>query len=130
MKPGIVFSAVSQTIAKESISRRGEATCTSLIDGGTYAEAMTAVEVSLTGDATPLVKVKHDTLIYTRSGSATLEISDSDGVNRQVMKSGSAALIRSGSTFNWVGGNDLRALEVSVPDVSGPFAHTPQFFGA
>jgi len=122
MKPGVVFSAVSQTLAKECISRRGEAICSSLIDGGTYAEAMTAVEISLTGDSTSLVRIKHDTLIYTRSGSAYLEITDLDGVHGQEMTSGSAALVKSGATFNWVGGKDLRALEVSVPDISGPFA--------
>ncbi len=122
MKPGVVFSAVSETIAKDCITARGEAKCTTLIDRGTYAEAMTAVEIWLTGDAAPVVSTKHDTLIYTRSGTATLEITDEDGVHSQEMKAGSASLIRSGSTFNWSSGKELRALEVSVPDISGPFA--------
>ena len=122
MKPGVVFSAVSETIAKDCISRRGEAICTQLIDRGTYAEAMTALEIWLTGDSTSIVSTKHDTLIYTRSGTAVLEIIDEDGTHSQEMKAGSASLIRSGSSFRWSSGKELRALEVSVPDKSGPFA--------
>ncbi|CAB4711029.1 unannotated protein [freshwater metagenome] len=122
MKPGIVFSAVSGTISKNSISARGEAVCTSLIEGGTYAEAMTAVEIALTGNATAVTTTKHDTLIYTRSGSANLVVIDADGTHMQDMKAGSAALIKSGASYTWKSGEELRALEVSVPDLSGPFA--------
>jgi len=122
MNPGVVYNAGSETIAKEYISARGDATCTELINRGTYAEAMTAVEIALTGDTTSVMTAKNDTLIYTRAGTATLEINDSDGLHSQEMRAGSAALIKSGGSFTWLMGQDLRALEVSVPDISGPFA--------
>lgn len=122
MNPGVVYNAGSETIAKEYISARGDATCTELINRGTYAEAMTATEIALTGDTTSVMTAKNDTLIYTRAGTATLEIKDSDGLHSQEMRVGSAALIKSGGSFTWLMGQDLRALEVSVPDISGPFA--------
>jgi mannose-6-phosphate isomerase-like protein (cupin superfamily) len=119
MKPGKVFNAT--TLASEDISMRGQGQCFNLIKSTTYAEPMTATEIHLTGNASPKGSKDCDTLIYVRSGSASLEIIGSDDENSVKVEAGSAVHIRSGENFFWANGNELKALEVSIP-VTGPFA--------
>jgi mannose-6-phosphate isomerase-like protein (cupin superfamily) len=119
MKPGKVFNAA--TLASEDITMRGQGQCFNLIKSNTYAEPMTATEIHLTGNASPKGSKDCDTLIYVRSGSASLEIIGSDDENSVKVEAGSAVHIRSGENFFWANGNDLKALEVSIP-VTGPFA--------
>jgi mannose-6-phosphate isomerase-like protein (cupin superfamily) len=122
MKPGIVFNASPEAISKEYRYQRGSASCFQLLTHGTYAEAITATEIHLTGDAAPLLSESHDTLIFVRDGKATLIIESDTGTFTEEMHSGSAALVTSGSTFNWKNGSELKALEVAVPDKSKPFS--------
>ena len=114
-----VFNA--RTLAPEDVSMRGQGQCFDLIKSTSYAEPMTATEIHLTGNASPKGSKDCDTLIYVRSGSASLEIIGSDDENSVKVEAGSAIHIRSGESFFWANGNNLEALEVSIP-VSGPFA--------
>lgn len=118
MKPGIVYSASSGLIEKEYRSKRGDGDCFHLLTSDTYAEPLTALEIWLDGDATPLKSEGQDTLIFIREGSATLII---DSQSHEVGEK-TAALVKSGSTFHWKNGKALKALEISVPDKSFPFA--------
>ena len=119
MKPGKVFNA--RTLAPEAVVMRGQGQCFNLITSDSYAEPMTATEIHLTGNASPKGSKDSDTLIYVKSGSASLEIIGSDDENSVKVEAGSAVLIRNGENFFWANGNNLVALEVSVP-VVGPFA--------
>jgi mannose-6-phosphate isomerase-like protein (cupin superfamily) len=119
MEPGKVFNA--STLASDDVSARGQGQCYSLIKSGTYAEGMTATEIHLTGNASPKGSTDCDTLIYVRSGSASLEIIGSDIDNSVQVSQGSAVHIKSGESFFWAHGNNLVALEVCIP-VTGPFA--------
>ena len=119
MKPGKVFNA--RTLAPEDVSVRGQGQCFKLIKSGSYAEPMTATEIHLTGNASPKGSKDCDTLIFVRSGSATLEIIGSEEENSVKVEAGSAVHIRNGESFFWANGNDLKALEVTVP-ITGPFA--------
>ncbi|MEJ6574609.1 MAG: cupin domain-containing protein [Actinomycetes bacterium] len=119
MKPGKVFNA--RTLAPEDVSVRGQGQCFKLIKSGSYAEPMTATEIHLTGNASPKGSKDCDTLIFVRSGSATLEIIGSEEENSVKVEAGSAVHIRNGESFFWANGNDLEAVEVSIP-ITGPFA--------
>ena len=119
MEPGKVFNA--STLASDDVSARGQGQCYSLIKSGTYAEGMTATEIHLTGNASPKGSTDCDTLIYVRSGSASLEIIGSDIDNSVQVSEGSAVHIKNGESFFWAHGNNLVALEVCIP-VTGPFA--------
>ena len=120
MEPGKVFNA--RTLSSEDVSMRGQGQCFTLIKSGTYAEGMTATEIHLTGNASPKGSTGCDTLIFVRSGSASLEIIGSDIDNSVKVSAGSAVHIKSGESFFWAHGNDLVALEVTIPDTTGPYA--------
>ena len=119
MKPGKVFNA--RTLSPDAVVMRGQGQCFNLITSDSYAEPMNATEIHLTGNASPKGSKDSDTLIYVKSGSASLEIIGSDDENSVKVEAGSAVLIRNGENFFWANGNNLVALEVSVP-VVGPFA--------
>jgi mannose-6-phosphate isomerase-like protein (cupin superfamily) len=118
MKPGIVYSAESGLIEKEYRFQRGNGECFQLLTAGTYAESMTATEIHLDGDATQLLSDHHDTLVFIREGSAIFIIDE----DQFQVEEGTALLVKSGSTFNWLNGKGLKAIEISIPDASGPFA--------
>ena len=118
MKPGVVFSASSGLIEKEYLSQRGDGQCFELITSGDYAEAINVTEIHLDGDATAVKSVARDTLIFVREGSAILTIDSDD----YPVSPETAALVPSGSSFNWKNGNGLKALEIGIPDKSLPFA--------
>ena len=122
MKPGVVYNASSQTLPKECITTRGAATCFQLLTAGAYAESITFLEIHLTGDSPAVKSEARDTLIFVREGSATLTIDESAGSHQKVMVKGSAALVKSGATFTWSGGNELIAVEISIPDRCNPYA--------
>jgi mannose-6-phosphate isomerase-like protein (cupin superfamily) len=119
MKPGKVFNA--RTLAPEDVSVRGQGQCFELIKSGNYAEGMTATEIHLTGNASPKGSKGCDTLIFVRSGTASLEIIGSEIDNSVQVSAGSAVHINSDESFFWSNGNELAALEVSIP-ITGPFA--------
>jgi mannose-6-phosphate isomerase-like protein (cupin superfamily) len=120
MEPGKVFYA--DTLAPEDVYVRGQGQCYSLIKSGSYAEAMTATEIHLTGNASPKGSKDCSTLIFVRFGTASLEIIGSDVDNSVQVSSGSAVHIQSGESYFWAHGDNLIALEVTIPDTSGPYA--------
>ncbi len=120
MEPGKVFNA--STLALEDVSARGQGQCFALIKPGVYAENMTATEIHLTGNASPKAYKGCDALIFVRSGTASLEIIGGDSDNSVLVSAGSAVHIKSGESFFWANGNNLVALEISIPDASGPYA--------
>jgi len=120
MEPGKVFNA--RTLSPEDASMRGQGQCFDLIKSGTYAEGMTATEIHITGNASPKGSKGCDTLIFVRSGTASLEIIGSDLDNSVQVSAGSAVHIKNGESFFWANGNELRAIEITIPDASGPYA--------
>ena len=122
MKPGIVYNASPETISQEYCTFRGQASCFQLLTEGDYAETITATEIQLSGDSEFITSDRHDTLIFVREGDATLIIEGGSGRDEAEMSSGSSALVISGSTFLWKNGARLKALEISIPDATNPFA--------
>ena len=118
MKPGIVYNASSGLIEREYRSKRGDGDCYQLLSSDTYAEPITALEIWLDGDSTPIQSLGKDTLIFVREGSASLLI---DSEIHEVSEN-TAALVKSGSTFHWKNGKSLKAFEISVPNKTFPFA--------
>ena len=118
MKPGIVYSAASGLIEKEYRSTRGAGECFALLTSNTYAEPINVSEIWLDGDAAPITLEGCDTLIFIREGSATLHI-DSEKYD---LTEKTAALVKSGSTFNWLSGKGLKAVEISIPDKTFPYS--------
>ncbi len=115
----------ASTLSPNQVKVRGQGQCFNLIDSQPYAEAMTASEIQITGISSPKGSDNNTTLIFVRSGSANLEIIGESiaGVENSLkVKAGSAIQIKSGETFIWTHAVDLIALEVRVPDTSGPFA--------
>jgi len=122
MKPGVVVDASSVTMNQDYISRRGDASCYQLLYAGAYAESIIVTEIHLTGNADEAVSSVQDTLIFVREGQATLTIDGALGKREKALDAGSAALVLSGDTFTWSKGSGLKAVEISIPDRSGPFA--------
>ena len=118
MKPGIVYNASSGLIEKEYRSMRGAGECFALLTSDTYAEPINVSEIWLDGDAAPITLEGCDTLIFIREGSATLQI-DSE---KYELKEKTAALVKSGSTYNWLSGKALKAVEISIPDKTFPYS--------
>jgi mannose-6-phosphate isomerase-like protein (cupin superfamily) len=123
MKPGVVYNASSETLPKEYISERGAGKCFQLLSAGAYAESITALEIQLTGEATAATSQAHDTLIFVREGSAHLSIDGPLGRYEKEMIKGSAALVTTGATFTWSKANALKAVEISIPDRTNPYAN-------
>jgi mannose-6-phosphate isomerase-like protein (cupin superfamily) len=122
MKPGIVYHASPETIAKENRYSRGEAECFDLLVRGDYAEAITATEIHLTGSSESVTAVSHDVLIFVREGEGKLIIDGEFGRHEKVIDASSAALVTSGASYTWKDAESLKALEILIPDSSTPFA--------
>jgi mannose-6-phosphate isomerase-like protein (cupin superfamily) len=123
MEPGIVFNA--STLSPNQVVARGQGQCFNLIDSQPYAEAMTASEIQISGNSSPKGSDSNTTLIFVRSGSASLEIigdTSADAKNSLTVEAGSAIQIKSGETFIWTNAVDLIALELRIPNTSGPYA--------
>jgi len=123
MEPGKAFNA--STLSPHQVEVRGQGQSFNLIDSQPYAEGMTASEIQITGNSSPKGSDKNTTLIFVRSGSANLEIiaESITGVENSLkVEAGSAVQIKSGETFIWTHAVELIALEVRIPDTSGPFA--------
>jgi len=118
VKPGIVYNASSGLVEKEYRYQRGAGECFILLTTETYAEPIIVTEIWLDGDAAPLLSEKRDTLIFVREGSATLII---DGTSYDISAK-TAALVKTGSTFNWTRGKGLKAVEIAIPDATLPYA--------
>ena len=93
---------------------RGAGECFALLTSDTYAEPINVSEIWLDGDAAPITLEGCDTLIFIREGSATLQI-DSE---KYELKEKTAALVKSGSTYNWLSGKAL----ISIPDKTFPYS--------
>jgi mannose-6-phosphate isomerase-like protein (cupin superfamily) len=115
MEPGVVYTA--RTLAKDRVTRRGDATCYELVKSDFFVESMSALDIHLTG-STPNKKVnKFDLLLFVKTGNGSLLVS---GENIE-LKKGTAVQIRSGEDFKYENAKDLEVIEVYVPDASGPF---------
>lgn len=115
MEPGVVYT--SQTLAKDRITRRGDATCYEIVKTDFYVEAMSAIDLHLTGSTPSITADKSDVLIYVREGTGSLK-TDNEIVD---LLRGTAIQIRSGESFQYEKCSDLKLIEVYVPDASGPF---------
>jgi mannose-6-phosphate isomerase-like protein (cupin superfamily) len=122
MKAGVVYNASTETLPKEYIHERGNASCFQLLTAGPYAEAITVLEIHLTGNTPSVISDARDTLIFVREGSATLIIDGDKGHHEKLMDKGSAALVTSGASFTWSNGAGLKAVEISIPDRTNPYA--------
>lgn len=71
MEPGVVYT--SQTLAKDRITRRGDATCYEIVRTDFYVEAMSAIDLHLTGSTPSITADKSDVLIYVREGTGSLK---------------------------------------------------------
>lgn len=73
MEPGVVYTA--RTLAKDRVTRRGDATCYELVKSDFFVEAMSALDIHLTG-STPNKKVnKFDLLLFVKTGNGSLLVS-------------------------------------------------------
>jgi mannose-6-phosphate isomerase-like protein (cupin superfamily) len=122
MEPGKVFNAT--TLSPKDVVIRGQGQCFNLIDSQPYAEAMTATEIHMTGNSSPKGSLAGTTYIFVRSGTASLEVIGESvtGVDNSIkVEPGSAIQIKSGETFIWTYADNLIAIEVYVPNSSGPY---------
>ena len=132
MEPGKVFNAT--TLSPKDVVIRGQGQCFNLIDSQPYAEAMTATEIHMTGNSSPKGSLAGTTYIFVRSGTASLEVIGESvtGVDNSIkVEPGSAIQIKSGETFIWTYADNLIAIEVYVPNSSGPYGRrqTHNHFG-
>jgi mannose-6-phosphate isomerase-like protein (cupin superfamily) len=115
MEPGVVYT--SQTLAKDRIKSRGDATCYEIVKTDFYVEAISAIDLHLSG-STPSVKAdKSDVLIFVREGNGVLQT----GSEIIELSRGTAVQIKSGESFQYENGDNLKLIEVYIPDASGPF---------
>jgi len=115
LEPGVVYT--SHTLAKDRVKRRGDATYYEIVKTDFYVEALSAIDLHLTGTAPSITANKSDVLIFVREGNGALET----GGETVELSRGTAVQIRSGESFQYERGENLRLIEVYIPDASGPF---------
>jgi mannose-6-phosphate isomerase-like protein (cupin superfamily) len=115
--PSNYFPGVVRTVADLAATSRGEAKIFDLVQEGEYAEALTASEIHLDGDAQMGTHDNGDLLLFVREGDGTLTV---DGESFE-LSTNCAALIRSGESWALSSTSPFKIFSVRAPGI-GPHA--------